>query len=94
MRPIALTTALTSLLILSAPIADAGDNARFCRTPDRNPIGLDYKVWVDNNCKRGDIIEVWAADVPFLCDFDEPAINTGERTACVYRGERRRLRVE
>ncbi len=92
MRTIATTLATT--LILTIPLANAGDGAKYCLTPDRNPIGHDYKVWVANNCKSGDIIQAWAVEVPYLCDMDEPTITSGERTTCVYRGERRKVRGE
>lgn len=51
-------------------------------------------VVIENNCKKGDIIQLNKLHVATLCDFNSAIINYDGKSqfVCVYLGEKRALR--
>jgi len=82
----------TLALLLLSPVCFAEENpGKVCvDIPER---GVET-VKIENNCKKGDIIQLNKLHVPNLCDFNSAIINFDgkEQFVCVYLGEKRALR--
>jgi hypothetical protein len=80
-----------ALLLLSPVCFSEESTGKVCvNIPER---GVET-VKIENNCKKGDIIQLNKLHVPNLCDFNSAIINFDgkEQFVCVYLGEKRALR--
>jgi hypothetical protein len=79
-------------LLSFLPVCMAEDTAgKVCvNIPER---GVET-VKIEQNCKKGDIIQLNKLHVPNLCDFNSAIINFDgkDQFVCVYLGEKRALR--
>ena len=82
---------ILALLLLSSICFAEENTGKVClNIPER---GVET-VKIEQNCKKGDIIQLNKQHVPNLCDFNSAIINFDgkDQFVCVYLGEKRDLR--